>query len=272
MCQKSQQALQNLLIEFNANPPLDEAMICIAMDEDENASRKAILEELDQIASDIHIPNPKNLFDVVSRINAHLFEQLGFEGDCEDYHHPQNSLIHRVLKRRKGLPIMLSGLYIEIARRLDFEVLGIGFPYHFIIQPKNYGETPFFIDPFRKGAILVEEDLEMLLHKYDMPLPLKQAIAPNSTRKIIQRMSNNLFFSYQRMKDNCGILRNIERLILISPECPDLFRIRASVLASMGKINQAICSMETYLHCCQDSSDRAECEQRLKMLLAVENS
>ena len=267
MHQISQQALQHLLIEFNANPPLDEAMICIAVEEDEDADREAILLELDQIAADIYLPNPNDTIDVVSRINTHLFEHLGFKGDYDDYHNPQNSLIHRVLGRRRGLPIMLSGLYIEIARRLNIHVLGIGFPYHFIIQPKQYDHPVFFIDPFNKGAILLEADLQILLRKYDLDMPLSQAIVPNSTRKIIQRMSNNLFFSHKKMKDNQGILRSLERLILISPECPDLFRVRSVVLASMGKFNQAICSLKTYLHYCQDTPDREECERQLKILM-----
>lgn len=265
--QSSQQSLQDLLLKFNANPPLDEAMICVAMDEDEEADRDAVLREIDQIAADIHLPDPENPFDVVSRINTHLFVNLGFKGDYEDYHNPQNSLIHKVLERRTGLPIMLSAIYIEVARRLNFEVLGIGFPCHFIVQPKSYSTRPFFIDPFYQGKILVEADLQVLLKQYKLQIPLEKVLTPISNRKIIQRMSNNLYFSYQKCDDKWGVLRNLERLILISPECPDLFKIRSSLLASMGRFNQAIFSLETYLKCCHDSEDRSECERRLKMLL-----
>ena len=264
-----QQLLQDLLVEFEASPPLDEAMICIAVDEDQEADRDAILRELDRIASGIHLPYPDSPFDVISRINTHLFDTLGFQGDYDDYHNPQNSLIHKVLESKKGLPIMLSALYIEIARRLDFEVLGIGFPYHFIVQPAHCEPVPFFIDPFYRGKILLEDDLRALLQSYNLRIPLQEAVAPTSTRQIIQRMSNNLFFSYQKRKDNDGVLRNLERLILISPECPDLFKIRSSLFASMGKIQQAIFSLKTYLECCQDSDDRSECEQRLKMLMKL---
>ena len=266
MKKNPQQALKHLLIAYNANPPLDEAMACIAIDEDETANFDDILTQLDEISEDIHIPDVNDIIDSVSRINEHLFSKMGFEGNNNDYHNPDNSLIHKVLERRTGNPITLSSLYMEVARRLNFEVIGIGFPYHFILRPKNCGSTLFFIDPFQKGAILLEDDLQILLCKYGVKTSLEEATKPNSTRKIIQRMSNNLFFSYRKAKDNISVLRNLDRLILITPECHDLLRIRSVVLASMGDIRQAISSLKEYLQFSPSITDRAECEQRLELL------
>lgn len=265
MKQNPQQALQDLLIEYNANPPLDEAMACIAIDEDETVDFDDILNQLDKIAEEIHLPNVNDTIDSVSRINDHLFSKMGFKGNHKDYHNPDNSLIHKVLERRTGNPITLSSLYIEIARRLNFEVIGIGFPYHFILRPKNCGSTPFFIDPFQKGAILLKDDLQILLCKYGVDSSIEQTTKPSSTREIIQRMSNNLFFSHRKAKDDVGVLRNLERLILITPECADLLRVRSTVLASMGDVKQAISSLKEYLHA-TSITDRMECEQRLKLL------
>ena len=78
-------------------------------------------------------------------------------------------------------------------------------------------------------------------------------------------MSNNLFFSHRKAKDDVGVLRNLERLILITPECADLLRVRSTVLASMGDVKQAISSLKEYLHA-TSITDRMECEQRLKLL------
>ena len=120
--------------------PLDEVMHWIAKDDDPNAPDDSI-ERLDTLAAGIHLPNPSDTLDVVCRINQHLFHKHCFSGDTEDYYHPQNSLIHKVLARKKGLPIVLGVIYIEVAKRLDIEIQGIGFPRHFLISTNGY-RTP----------------------------------------------------------------------------------------------------------------------------------
>ena len=61
-------------------------------------------------------------------MNEYLFEELGFQGNQHEYYHPGNSCLNEVLTKRVGIPISLSVVYMEIARRLGRTVHGIGFP------------------------------------------------------------------------------------------------------------------------------------------------
>ena len=117
--------------------PLDEVLHWIAKDEDPNAPDDS-LERLDSLAAGIHLPNPSDTLDVICRINQHLFHKHRFSGDTEDYYHPQNSLIHKVLARKKGLPIVLGVVYIEVAKRLGIEIQVNWFPQTFSNPTSEY--------------------------------------------------------------------------------------------------------------------------------------
>src|SRR6185437_13353557 len=79
--------------------------------------------------------------------NDFLFNRLGFHGNETDYYNPRNSCLNEVLERRTGIPITLSVVYMEVARRAGIPVYGIGLPGHFIVQYDD-GRSSLFIDPF----------------------------------------------------------------------------------------------------------------------------
>ena len=85
--------------------------------------------------------------------NEYLFGDLGFRGNEIDYNDPRNSCLNYVLDRRTGIPIALSVVYIEVARRLGQPVSGVGLPGHFIVE-YNDGEFATYIDPFHSGKLL----------------------------------------------------------------------------------------------------------------------
>src|SRR5256712_14086409 len=93
----------------------------------------------------------------VSKINAILFETSGFRGATEDYYDPRNSFFNDVLDRRVGIPITLSAVYMEVSRRLNFPIVGVGMPGHFIVKYSDRREE-FFLDPFKRGEILTRND------------------------------------------------------------------------------------------------------------------
>ena len=89
----------------------------------------------------------------VKAANEYLFGELGFRGNEEDYYNPANCCLNRVLETKRGMPITLSIVYIEIARRLAKQVSGVGLPGHFVVR---YDDPAYsaIIDPFHGGAIL----------------------------------------------------------------------------------------------------------------------
>ncbi|HET7050713.1 MAG TPA: transglutaminase-like domain-containing protein [Solirubrobacteraceae bacterium] len=129
----------------------------------------------------------------------------GFEGDREHYDDPQNSMLDVVLERRRGLPILLSVVYIEAARRAGIALAGVGLPGHFVVG--HFGaDPPLLLDPFGGGATI------------DSQLPVG-SVQPWTAHEIAMRMLNNLVSSYQRRGDLTGAIRAAQlRLLLPAPE------------------------------------------------------
>lgn len=243
---------------------LDQALYWIAKDED-TSTPDTLLTQLDELASGIHLRNPTDILDSVCRINQHLFHTHQFSGDIEDYYHPQNSMLHCVLQRKKGLPIVLGAIYIEVAKRLGIEIEGIGFPRHFLIQPAG-ASRPFYIDPFDAGNILVEEDLRSWHEIWGIEQSFEECVQPSSTQSIVLRMCHNLFYAHKRLGQCEGMLRSLERLMILQPTVTELHRTRALILGKMQRFNEAIDALELYMMCHPESPDIKDCQHTLLLL------
>ncbi|MGZ4218154.1 MAG: transglutaminase family protein [Solirubrobacteraceae bacterium] len=142
-------------------------------------------------------------------VTAACTEVLGgvhrFEGDRQHYDDPQNSMLDVVLERRRGLPILLSVVYIEAARRAGIALSGVGLPGHFVVG--HFGaDPPLLLDPFDGGGAI------------DSQFPVG-AVRPWTAHEIAMRTLNNLVSSYQRRGDLTGAIRAAElRLLLPAPE------------------------------------------------------
>ena len=260
---KSQQVLYNLCTQEQI--PLDQALLSIAQDEDPSANESA-LHRLDAMAAQIHIPNPNDLLDSISRLNHYFFQEHRFSGDQEDYYNPQNSLIHKVIERKKGLPILLSIVYMEIARRLGIELYGIGFPRHFLIQPANSDSGTFYIDTFDNGNILLKGDLLDWHQQWEIDVPIETCVEPNSNRVIILRVCHNLFYAHNRLQNNEGMLRSIERLMILEPNLTELHRTRAVILGRLRRYAESIESLEHYMLFHPEANDISDCQREIEIL------
>jgi regulator of sirC expression with transglutaminase-like and TPR domain len=200
--------------------PLDVAAACLAAEEQPGVSPDDVLRSLDALAAGVRLPAGLPLPDAIARINHHLFAELGFAGDRQTYDEPANSFLDQVIQRRRGLPILLSLLYIEVARRLGLAFVGIGFPSHFLIRPR---EGDFFLDPFSGGRILRRGQLQVWLSRlYPQAIideaMLSRAVAPVTARQLLLRVNYNLKASYLRREDLDGAIRASERILLLDEE------------------------------------------------------
>jgi regulator of sirC expression with transglutaminase-like and TPR domain len=127
-----------------------------------------------------------------------LYGDLGFTGNNSNYYDPRNSFLNDVLARRTGIPITLALVYLEIARRIGFPMIGIGMPGHFMIRP-DFEDSEIFIDTFNHGEILFAEDCrQKLMNIYQQKIPALTAalVPPVTKRQFIARMLNNLQVIY----------------------------------------------------------------------------
>jgi regulator of sirC expression with transglutaminase-like and TPR domain len=156
----------------------------------------------------------------VSRV---LFAELGFHGNAEDYYDPRNSFLAEVLDRRTGIPITLSVLYMEVARRIGVRISGLGFPGHFLVRALD-GDRSVVIDPFHRGAVLGREELEELLARTTGPeARLEPAhLAPLGKVQILTRMLVNLAGVYGKAGDLFRSLEVLERLHLLDTDNPKI--------------------------------------------------
>lgn len=119
------------------------------------------------IAAIIKSSFTENMSDLqkVSTINKGLYGHFGFRGDNDTYYSPKNSILSDVLERKKGNPLLLSILYIEVARILELNVVGINLPRHFVVALKKDEQISYYLSPFNRGTVLTLEDLHTYLKK-----------------------------------------------------------------------------------------------------------
>lgn len=158
-------------------------------------------------------------------ISDWLFDHLGFSGNTDDYFDPRNSFLCEVLDRRVGIPISLSVLYLEVARRVGVLAQGVNFPGHFLVRVA-IEDAWLFLDPYSGGRALTPADLEALLKKTTNPDAVLEpsVIAAASKRQILSRMLVNLAGIYGRHGDLPRSLDVLERLAILEPANPRIAR------------------------------------------------
>ena len=163
-----------------------------------------------------------------------------------------------MIERRRGLPIALSVLYIEVGRRAGVELDGVGFPGHFLIcTRKAEGEPRFYVDPFHAGKVLTRADLLARLTEMQAPSDRADAmLGPAPASQILLRMSYNLKGSYLALRDLPAAIRQIDRILAIAPGQLEEHRDRGLLLAEGGRGDDALASLRRYLELAPDADDR----------------
>jgi regulator of sirC expression with transglutaminase-like and TPR domain len=206
--------------------------------------------------------------EFVERANEYLFEELGFTGNQADYYNPANSCLNEVLTARAGIPISLSVVYMEIARRLGRPVFGIGLPGHFVIRYDD-GFFQTYIDPFHCGKLLdvpACRELVQSVAGVDL-LSQPSALAPVSGRQILHRMINNLRAVYFSRRSHRKALRILNLLVMVNPECVEEYKQRGLVHLQLEHIREARDDFERYLVCAPAAAaDREEIQKQVTAL------
>lgn len=167
-----------------------------------------------------------------------LFDRMGFSGNANDYYDPRNSFLTDVLDRRTGIPISLSVLYLEVARRVGVLAQGVNFPGHFLVRVA-IEDAWLFLDPFSSGRALTPADLEALLKKTTTPDAVLEpsVIAAATKRQIVSRMLVNLAGIYGRNGDLPRSLDVLERLAVLEPSNPRIARDLTSLRERVDGLN-----------------------------------
>src|SRR5262249_42518910 len=183
------------------------------------------------------------------------------------YFDPRNSYLNEVLDRRRGIPITLSVIYMEVASVSGFPLEGVGFPGHFLVRHAAEGRE-ILIDPFLGGEILLAEDCRRRLtavYGDDARLEAHH-FETSGKRAILVRILQNLKHVYLHSQEFGRALRVIDRLAAIAPDDPRNLKDRGLAHAGSGQYGRAVADFERYLEMAPGSSDVREIREQIKTM------
>ena len=143
---------------------------------------------------------PSSARDKCLVLNRVLFHEYGFRGEAENYHDPRNSFLHQVIRRRRGIPLTLSAIYLLVAQRCGIELEPIGLPGKFMAAC-NLGHEPFYIDAYERGAFRTEDDLRAYFRSIEMPFD-PAVLMPAPVGEVLARCCRNLVNQYTAARDH----------------------------------------------------------------------
>lgn len=274
--QAAREAFAEMASRADESLELGRAALLIAAEEYPSLDVSLELQRLDELAALLE-PQVFRIDDETQRLGilAHfLHHAQGFRGDdAATYHDPRNSFLNDVLTRRVGIPITLSVVYLEVARRVDIPLAGVGFPAHFLLRsPAPRGP---FLDAFHGGRRLTEADCEAFLSDLTGG---RVAFEPRfldavDARHILIRMLTNLKSIYVQQENAPKAIAAIDRILLLDPTRALEHRDRGALYLQMEAFRSAAADLERYLQLAPEAADRnavdpvlAELRARVTML------
>jgi regulator of sirC expression with transglutaminase-like and TPR domain len=227
------------------------------------------LKKLDKMAWEARRFLPKNKYPLkfIQGINYYLFRELGFTGNQDNYYDPRNSFLHEVIETRTGIPITLSIIYLEVAKRLGFPMVGVGMPGHFIVKP-NFAEAGIFVDVFNGGEVLFPDDCyDKVRQLYPQEKNISADIlTPVNNKQILVRMLTNLKYIYLNGDRLTETLSIIEGLIMLEPDNVYEKRDRGLLYYSLQQWEKAIADLELYLKMSPQAEDHLAIQRLLNKI------
>jgi regulator of sirC expression with transglutaminase-like and TPR domain len=258
----AQAALTIARIEY---PHLDAERYMTTLDAIGDAARR-LVERRVQSSGDGSVPA------CVQALNELLFDDLGFRGNRDRYEDPRNSCLNEVIDRRTGIPITLSVLYVEVARRAGVSADGVNFPGHFLVRVPNVGMKAgggLIVDPFHRGAILTERDCRQLLKRQHAGSEVnfgRSLLATASRQQVIVRMLINLKRLYVHMGSFPQARQVIELLLAVNPTALGELRDRALLAYQLNDVTSALHDLQTYLKLARIGGDAGETREEHERL------
>lgn len=252
------------LVADDESLSLIEAAVSLGQDEHPEFDTQSVLDEIDAMASQLRrrVRGDASPLQRLRWLNQYFFDDLGFAGNINDYYDPGNSLLGTVLRTRRGIPITLAVLYIELATEVGLTARGISFPGHFLVKLRM-PEGEVVIDPFTGQSLSLNQLDELLLPyrrrqglegEFDAPLGLFLQAAP--PRDVLARMLRNLKEIYRSTHDWPRLLAVSNRLVILLPQAWEERRDRGMVYAEMGQGAAALQDLSAYLLHAKDAVDR----------------
>ena len=230
--------------------------------------REPYLDRLDEMAGELGTPTEGLAGpEFIAAANEYLYADLGFRGNERDYYDPRNSCLNAVLDQRTGLPITLSLVYLEIARRIGRPMFGIGLPGHFIVQYDD-GDYATYLDPFHGGKLLSVDDCREIVRgiagdEAAGEADLCRRVGP---QYILTRMLHNLRSSYFRAENFERAAAALDLLVEVAPRNADYYKHRGVANVRLRRFRQANADFERYLALEPEAADRKDIVEQMAVI------
>ncbi len=259
------------LVHNDTDFALLEAAACLAQDEYPELDVQQVMGEVDQLLARLkqRIARDAGPLQKLRALHQFFYRDLGFAGNVNHYYDPDNSFVSVILHTRRGIPISLAVLWLELAQGLGLAARGIGFPGHFMVKV-NLPQGQVVMDPL-DGQSLTREALSErlepyrrrhgLMDEFEVPLGLYLQVSP--PRDIIARMLRNLKEIHTTQQDWPRLIAVQDRLIVLLPQAWDEYRDRGLAHAELGHAGRALEDLETYLGNAEQGADMPAIARRV---------
>ena len=254
--------------------PLTEAAIAVAQHAYPDLDVEEVVDEIDGLAQKLHARISKEMSGLqkLQILKLYFYKELGFGPNQNNYYDPDNSYIHSLLKTRRGIPISLAILLMELGQRIDLPIKGVSFPNHFMVR-LSLPQGEVIIDPLT-GTSLSKQELQNMLDPYldaqgykdELQLPLGIFLRTSSSREILSRYLRNLKAIYTQQERWERLLGIQQRLAILLPDAIEEIRDRGLALAQLDYIRPAIEDMQRYIAHASDASDLEEIQAQIEQL------
>lgn len=213
------------------------------------------IERVNEIAKSLKVllSDVKNPTYLISMLNEHLFQRLGFVGNTDDYYDPKNNFLNEVLNKKSGIPITLAIIYVEVARQIGLDLRICGFPSHVVVK---YGEE-MILDPFGGGRLLDIEDLEEILFRnFGEEIEFEPEFLDElPEEKILVRILRNLKNSYSQSYAYDKAMRCTNMILAVEPEAPDEIRDKGILEERLLHYEDSLKYLKKYLEIAPEAPD-----------------
>ena len=245
-------------IAFSKNPNYNLIEKCLKLAqilEHHDLDVSKYVEKINDIGNSLRmkISGIKNPTYLISMLNEYLFDELGFRGAEEDYYDPGNSFLNIVFNKKTGIPITLSIIYAEIAKKIGLDLKIVGFPGHVIVKYKN----EIILDPFYRGRLLTIEDLEEILDRNFgdgvefVPEYLNEATVEQLLTRLLRNLKNAYTHSYAY--DNA--MKCTDMILGMQPESPEEIRDKGILEERLLRYDKALPLLNKYLELQPEADD-----------------
>ncbi|MEE2600809.1 MAG: transglutaminase-like domain-containing protein [Thermoproteota archaeon] len=213
------------------------------------------IEKINEIGNSLKlkISNIKNSTYLISVLNEHFFDSYGFNGNNEDYYDPGNNFLNVVLDKMTGIPITLSIIYSQVAKKIGLDLKIVGFPGHVVVKY----EKEMILDPFFRGRLLTIEDLEEILYRNfgeDVEF-IPEYLNEATTDQVLIRLLRNLKNAYTQSYAYDKAIRCTNMILGIQPESAEEIRDKGILEERLLHYDEALPLLNKYLELEPDAED-----------------